>query len=45
MAALIFALLAMFSFSGCESTDDGTHNMGNAKKPNLMPDQNMPAGG
>ena len=46
LAALSFAILAAFVFSGCESTGggsgSGTHQMGSPKTGYTMPDQNMP---
>lgn len=46
LAAFSFAFIAPFAFSGCESTNGGstggTHNMGNAKKPHLMSNEEMP---
>ena len=46
LAALPFAILTAFAFSGCESTGGGsayrTHEMGPPKSPYRMSDQDMP---
>lgn len=46
LAALSFAILSAFAFSGCESTGggsgSGTHEMGPPKSPSRMSDQDMP---
>ena len=47
MVALSVALLAAFTFSGCESTGgvrspNATHDMGSPKSPTQMSDQDMP---
>ena len=45
LAALSFAILAAFAFSGCESTGgdsaDRTHEMGSPKGPYRMSDRDM----
>lgn len=46
LAILTLALVAAFTFTGCESTDGGqsggTHQMGSPKTGYTMPDSGMP---
>ena len=48
IAALSFAILAAFAFSGCASTSagsgGGTHQMMQGKSPTIMADQSMASG-